>query len=105
MDEIGLCAGRGHGRSDLAGDVAGLADACTDYPALRGQDGRDSTYEIPAQAAAQGDKSVCFQRQNAACRNDMGVIGHAPHVDQIFGIVIRPQGAERPLLRLSRVAS
>ena len=41
-----------------------------------GKDGRDGLYEGIAKAAGHEAKGVGFERENATCRCDMGVLGH-----------------------------
>ena len=83
VDEIGLRAGGGHGRGDLASNVTRLADACADDPSLCGEDGLDCLDEALIEALRQLAEGVGFELQDAAGGVDMGMLRHAAGLDQI----------------------
>ncbi len=70
MDEVGGGAGAGHGRRDLARDVARLADAGNDDPAGAGQDQRDRALEGAVDALGQCSYGRCFNAQDSAGQVD-----------------------------------
>ena len=69
MHVIGGRAGRGEGRGDLAADVAGLAHAGHDDPAVRGCDQIDRRRERLAEAVTDGlhenGQSVALARKRS----------------------------------------
>jgi hypothetical protein len=79
--------------------MAGLADAGADDPALGFQDDIDGCDKIIAEAAPQCAKRVSLQRQHTAGGCYVRMFRHAPHVDQIFLVVISPgyKALSRPL--------
>jgi len=74
MDEIGRGSGAGQRGGELAADMARLAHAGDDHPAVAREDDLDRALELLADAGAEREHGVGFDAQHAAGEGDGSAI-------------------------------